>query len=205
MITLYGSPYTRSFRALWALEEAGLSYEYRKINIGSHEENGSQTSEYKAINSQGKVPTLVDGDLVITESAAIVNYIAALAPQKKLIPLDDAVLRAKYDDICFFVLSDLEQPLWTYSKHRFILPENLRLPVINETVKYEFAKSLAALQEHLGDNSFAINNQFSMADILIAHTLQWARSAKFKVPRTLSDYANLIYQRSACQRALLKA
>jgi glutathione S-transferase len=128
MITLYGSFPSRSFRALWALEEAELSYEYTKIKLGSQEDNGSQTVQYKKINHQGKVPTLVDDQLIITESAAILNYIAMLAPDKKLIPLNDVKLRAIYDEISFFVLADLEQALWTYGKHSFVLPRELWLP-----------------------------------------------------------------------------
>lgn len=205
MITLYGSSQSRSFRALWALEEAELAYEYTKIKIGSQESNGSRTVDYKRINSQGKVPTLVDYDLIITESAAILNYIATIAPNKKLIPLDDIRLRASYDEICFFVLADLEQPLWTYSKHRFVLPEELRLSEIQLTTEYEFHRSIDALQHYLNNKGFAINDHFTMADILITHTLNWAISAQFSVPDNLINYAQRMYQRPACQRALLKA
>jgi glutathione S-transferase len=205
MITLYGSSQSRSFRALWALEEAEIRYEYTKIRLGSQDENGSQTVQYKTINYQGKVPTLVDDQLIITESAAILNYIAMLVPDKNLIPLDDVKLRAGYDDISFFVLADLEQPLWTYGKHSFVLPKELRLPEIKKTVEYEFARSIDALQHYLENKDYAINNSFTMADILIAQTLQWARSAQFTVPDSLKSYAQRMYQRPACQRALLKA
>ncbi|MDO7597776.1 MAG: glutathione S-transferase family protein [Pseudomonadota bacterium] len=205
MITLYGSSQSRSFRTLWALEEAELSYEYTKIKIGSQDKNGSQTVQYKTINHQGKVPTLVDDELIITESAAILNYIAMLAPDKKLIPINDVKLRASYDDISFFVLADLEQPLWTYGKHSFVLPKELRLPEIKKTTEYEFARSIDALQHYLENKDYAINNRFTMADILIAHTLHWAGSAQFTVPDNLRNYAQRMYQRPACQQALLKA
>jgi len=205
MITLYGASLTRSFRALWALEEAGISYQYTKIKLGSSEENGSQTVQYKKINHQGKVPTLVHDQLIITESAAILNYTAMLAPDKKLIPLDDVNLRACYDEISYFVLADLEQPLWTYSKHQFILPAELRLPEIKKTTEYEFARAIDALQHYLDKKDFAINNHFTMADILIAQTLHWAESVQFTIPDNLTTYTHRMYQRPACQRALVKA
>ena len=205
MITLYGSSHSRSFRALWALEEAELSYKYTKIKLGSQDKNGSQTPQYKKINHQGKVPTLVDEQLIITESAAILNYIATISPDKNLIPSDDVNLRARYDEISFFILTDLEQPLWTYSKHSFVLPKELRLPQIKKTTEYEFARSIDALEYYLANKDFAINNLFTMADILIAHTLHWAEHAQFSVPDHLKNYTHRMYQRPACQRALLKA
>jgi len=205
MITLYGAKLTRSFRALWALEEAELPYHYVKIKLGSDQENGSQAVEYKRINPQGKVPTLVDDELVITESAAILNYIATRVPDKHLIPLGDINLRAHYDQMCFFVLAELEQASWTHSKHRFVLPKELRLPEIKLTAEYEFARSINALQYYLEDKEFAINNHFTMADILIAQTLHWAESVQFIVPDNLKNYTYRMYQRPACQQALHKA
>jgi len=77
---LYGSGQSRSFRCLWALEEAALDYEYIQVKFGSSDENGTQSDHYKNVNSQGKVPTLINEDLILTESAAIVNYIGTLAP-----------------------------------------------------------------------------------------------------------------------------
>ncbi len=114
-------------------------------------------------------------------------------------------MKARYDEISFFVLADLEQPLWTYGKHSFVLPEELRLPEIKKTTEYEFAKSIDALQHYLENKRFAINNHFTMADILIAHTLHWADRAQFTVPENLKNYTHEMYQRPACQRALLKA
>ena len=60
------------------------------------------SKKYRSLNSQGKIPTLVDNDLVITESAAILNYIAAKNPSSNLIPENDLVQRTLYDQICFF-------------------------------------------------------------------------------------------------------
>ncbi len=60
MSLLYGSGQPRSFRVLWALEEANMPYEYRKVKFGSEGINGTKSEEYRSFNSQGKVPTLVD-------------------------------------------------------------------------------------------------------------------------------------------------
>ena len=202
MITLYGSGQSRSFRALWAMEESGLPFEYSPVTIGQREEGGTQTDSYKQLNFQGKVPSLIDDELIVNESAAILNYIAACVPDKQLIPTDDIALRAYYDEICFFVLSDLEQPLWTYGKHSFVLPKEHRVKAVLETAHWEFDKSVTALNQYVADKEFVVGEQFTMADLLIAQTLQWAQRFDFSVPTELLNYKDNLYQRSACQKAL---
>lgn len=202
---LYGMGKSRSFRALWALEESKLDYEYVVVKFGSKEENGASSVDYRNLNSQGKVPTLVDDDLVVTECGAIMNYVANLSPDTNLIPADNARLRARYDEICFFVLSDLEQGLWTSGKHRFALPEALRVPEIKPTAIWEFNKAIKALQNLFDGNGFVVGDSFTMADILLAHTITWALTAKFEVPAEFVAYRERMYQRAACLSAITKA
>ena len=204
MTILYGQGQSRSFRALWALEEANISFEYREVEFGSEALNGTMSKEYRSLNFQGKVPTLVDNNLVITESAAILNYIAAINPSLNLIPENDLPLRARYDEICFFVLSDLEQPLWTNGKHRFALPKEQRITAILEVTHWEFNKSLQALRHYIEGKKYAVGEAFTMADILIAHTLNWADKFQFTVPGEFLTYRDNMYHRPACKKALLK-
>ncbi|WP_158527362.1 glutathione S-transferase family protein [Pelagibaculum spongiae] len=202
MITLYGSGQSRSFRALWALEEAAVEYQYQEVKIGSSDAGGTRHPEYLKINCQGKAPTLVDGALILTESAAMVNYIAALAPEKQLMPINNPAAKARYDDFCFFMMSDLEQPLWSKGKHKFVLPEEHRLDGMFETAKWEFKRSLAALDNFIQDQPFVLGEQFSCADILLAQTLNWAERFEFELPEKLLKYRDRMYQREACIKAL---
>jgi glutathione S-transferase len=203
MITLYGSGQSRSFRALWALEEAGVEYSYAAVSVGSQDENGTRTPEYLKMNSQGKVPTLVDDDLVLTESASIVNYIGNLVPQENFVP-QNAKEKALYDQVMFFVMSDLEQPLWTNGKHRFAIPEEHRIPGILPTTHWEFAKSLKALDALRGSNEYICSAHFTFADIMVTQTLNWAERFEYDVPATWKAYANKIQERTAFKRALEK-
>ncbi len=203
---IYGTKKSRSFRCVWAAEEAGIKYEYIEIALGSTESNGSQTDEYRTLNFQGKVPTLCDKQVTLTESAAIVNYIAKMSPEKGLIPEDHTPERAYYDQLAFFVLSDLEQPLWTNGKHRFAIPKEFRVTEVLPTTHWEFQKAQHALiqllSKHPGEH--ALGDQFTMTDILIGHTLNWAESFKFEVLPELLDYKNRLYKRPACLAALEK-
>ncbi|MGB0495073.1 MAG: glutathione S-transferase family protein [Kangiellaceae bacterium] len=206
---LYGMGKSRSFRALWALEESEIEYEYIAVEFGSRDKNGTLSDEYRMLNSQGKVPTLVDGDLVLTESGAMLNYIASSSKSKSLIPSNNPIARAKYDEVICFVLSDLEQGLWSSGKHRFALPEAQRVPEMLSTANWEFNKAIKALETKFdpskpGSPAFVLGDNFSMADILLAHTLSWAESFKFDVPESLLTYKNKMYYRPACKLAIEK-
>jgi len=205
LMKLYGMQQSRSFRALWALEESGLDYDYKAVSLfGDPADPGqAQNQNYLQFNHQGKVPTLVDDKLVLTESGAILNYIARCAPQARLVPNDsDPALMARHDEMCIFVLTELEQPLWSNGKHRFALPEDQRIPQMLETAKFEFAKAVKTLDHLLDDSDYAIGNQFSLADILLAQTFNWAMRFEFEVPQKYLDLRHRHYQRPAAQRAM---
>jgi len=206
-ISLYGTGSSRSFRCLWALHEAKLEHSFVAVNLGSGNGLDAKGTEYLERNPQGKVPTLIHSndreEFVLTESAAILNYINGLADQQ-FVP-QDLRLRAKYDELCFFVLAELEQPLWTTGKHMFALPEEQRVAGIFATTKFEFQKACGALRKLLSagalNSGYAVGDTFSFADILLAHTISWANNFKFDVDEELLAYKERMYARAACQNA----
>ena len=199
MIQLFNYPNTRGLRVTWMLEELEADYEFNLVPVGN---SGFASEEYIKINPAGKVPAIRDGDLVLTESAAIVTYLGDKFPAKKLVPPAGSATRAKYDQWCYFVLSELEQPLWTKGKHKFMLPRDKRVPAIIETAEWEFQKALKILSQGLDGHRFILGDTFSAADILIGQTLSWARTAKQPVElQNVADYADSILGREALQRA----
>ena len=201
---LYGMGQSRSIRALWALEEAGIPYEYQEVTLRTDatDAHSAKHPSYLELNTQGKVPTLVDNELVITESMAVLNYIARSAPESGLLPKASMAAYAKHDELVSFILLELEQPLWTRGKHLFALPEAHRVPAIFDTATFEFAKAIKCLEHLTAGGEFALGNQFSLVDILLAQTLNWALRFDFHVPDNLVAYKDHHYQRCAMQRAL---
>lgn len=201
---LYGFGQSRSFRALWALEEAGVEYEYipATLRTDPEEADSAKNPAYLSKNVQGKVPTLVDGDLVITECLAIMNYIARLAPESGLLPNASMAQYAKHDELVSFILTELEQPLWSKGKHMFGLPEELKIPQMFETAKFEFEKAVNALDHLLSESEYALGDGFSMVDLLLAHTFNWAVRFEFEVPQKYVDLRNRHYERPAAKRAM---
>lgn len=199
MLTLYGFPRSRSTRVLWMLEELGVDYRYCKVDLGAGE---GQQPAYLALNPAGKVPTLMDDNFVLTESVAILTYLGDRFPELGLIPPAGSHDRARYLQWACFVLSELEQPLWTIAKHRFALPKEHRVAGIFETAVWEFERAATVLRKGLGEKDFLVGENFSAADILAAHTLAWAEA--FKLPPTdpvLADYSRRQLGRPAWQRA----
>ena len=203
MIKLYGFGQSRSFRALWALEESGLAYEYVPVTLRTDgaEVDSAQHPNYLSLNVQGKVPSLEINGQIITESVAILNYIGREAPKSGLLPEMDTLSLARYDELAAFILAELEQPLWSKGKHVFALPEEQRIPQMFETAKFEFAKAVSALDHLLGDDDFAINNSFTLIDILLAQTFNWAIRFEYDVPEKYVRLRERHYARPAAKRA----
>ena len=196
---VYGCPGTRSVRALWALEEAGVEYAYVHVDLKSGE---ARRAPFLQINPGGKVPALVDGNLVLTESAAICMYVADKFPASQLLP-NDVAARASATQWCFFALTELEQPLWTLAKHTFALPEKYRVPAIMDTARWEFARAANVLATGLGEREFIVGERFTAADLLLTHTLNWARSRSIDLGHAmLNAYADRMQAREAFARAM---
>ena len=202
MITVFGFPQTRSRRITWMLEELGQDYEFRLVDFNKGE---PKSPEYLAINPAGKVPAMQDHDLLLTESAAIVTYLGDKFPEKRLVPKAGTAERGKFEQWCYFTLSELEQALWTMGKHRFALPEEQRVPAVLETASWEFQRALTLLEQGLGDQDYILGENFCAADILLGHTLIWGINFKQAVEqKNLQDYVQRLRDREALARAIAK-
>ena len=202
MIRVYGYPQTRSRRITWMLEELQQDYEFKLVDFKKGE---SRSPEYLAINPAGKVPALLDGELLLTESAAILTYLGDKFPEKGLVPAAGTRQRGLFNQWSYFALAELEQPLWTMGKHRFALPEERRVPAILDTAAWEFQRALALLEQGLGERPYILGEQMSGADILLAHTLIWALNFKQPVAAdNLQHYVERLRSREALARAIAR-
>ena len=104
-----------------------------------------------------------------------------------------------------FILTELDAPLWTIAKHRFVLPEERRVPAAIDTAGWEFSVAAKILETALGDNLYLVGNSLTVADILAGHTLLWAKSARLELGSALETYVNALEGRLAFVRAREKA
>ena len=192
MLKLYGTPPTRALRVSWLLNELGLEYEMVPVDLlgGEHREH-----DFLTLNPAAKVPVLVDGDLVITESAAIQLYLAEKNPEADYIPTT-VEGRAQMYRWIFFLVTEIEQPLWRIARHTFIYPENQRLPQDIDLARQEGIEMVAVLERHMKDREFLVGDRLSVADFTAAYTLDWANEEQMleNAPR-LKAYLESLYAR----------
>jgi glutathione S-transferase len=195
---LYGFGPTRSLRVLWALKELDIDFEFVPVNMlrGEHKH-----PDFLRINPTGKVPVLVDGDVVIPESAAIILYLADKYREKGLMP-EDLKARAQVYRWALFAVTELEQPLWRITRHTSIYPEEKRLPADIALAKEEFLSMAAVLDAHLDGRRFIVGENITVADCVTAYLIDLADELKLlgDFPR-LRAYLEKMYARpSAPQR-----
>jgi glutathione S-transferase len=199
---LWGVGTSRTLRAHWMLAELGLSYERRPITSRSGE---TLTPEYTALNPSQKIPTLQDGDLVLSESAAIVNYLAtAYGAVKKLCPPVSPRARARYDQWCFFVMMELDaNTLYVIRKHEDLHKIYGEAPNALQAARDGFARQARAAAQRLSSGGpYVLGDNFSGADILLTSCLCGAIRRHIELPDALHDYLKRITTRAAYQRAL---
>jgi glutathione S-transferase len=188
MIKLYGVPLSRAFRPLWALEEIGVEYENVPVNfIGD-----SKKPEYLAINPNGRIPALVDGELTLFESMAINLYLAkkydgGLQPKT----LEDEARAVQWS---FWGMTELEPHLLNLLRNRVMLPEDQRDAAEAEAGVEALQAPLRVLDGALAGRSFLLGDTFTIADLNVAAVLSWASF----VGLDLSGFANVKPWFDAC-------
>lgn len=202
MMKLYGFGPTRSLRALWGLRELGVDFEFIPVNLQAGEH---RRPEFLALNPAGKVPVLVDGDLVIPESAAIVLYLAEKYPEKELMPTK-LEQRAQVYRWVLFAMTELEQPLWRMAKHRFLYPEEKRLPQDIDLAREDFTAMAAVLERHMEGRRFIVGDRISVADCVTAYLMDWANEHHLLdgFPN-LTAYLQRMYERSTAPQRIAEA
>lgn len=196
MYRLYGSPRNRAGRVMWMLDELGADYEL--VPASPHD------PVVAALNPTGKVPVLVDDDLVVSDSTAILLHLAD--KHGALTFPANSPERSRLMSVVAFALDDVEQPLWTAAKHGFVLPEDLRaLDAILPALHHDWNKAMAALEKLLGDGPFVMGETFTVADVILGHLGVWGKNARFPAPpEAVAAYFARVQARPGWQ-AVIKA
>ena len=189
---LYWSPRTRSFTALWLMEETGQPYERVLTDLSA---GAQRKAEYLAINPMGKVPALRDGEATLAEAAAICAYVAERYPQAKLAPPVGDPLRAKYLYWLFFGPSCGEPAMMQIATKVEMNPMAAGWG--------DAQRVFDVLDATLAKGPWILGENFSAADIVIGSGLNFAvRLFKLVPSRASFDrYLDACAARPAFQRA----
>lgn len=189
--TVYGSPRSRAFRVIWMLEELGVPYTLNPV--------APQSPEIRAISPTGKLPAMTVGETAITDSSAILTFLAdghgaMTAPA-------GSVERARQDAWLYRILDELDAVVWAAARHSFVLPEGERVPEVKPSLKREFARNLKRIAAEIGERPFLMGDAMTVPDLVLTHCMGWSLMAKFDpLPAPLDAYHTRMRARPAYQR-----
>jgi glutathione S-transferase len=201
-LILWGAGTPRTLRAYWALHELGLAYETRPIASRSGE---TRMPEYKQLNPKEKIPALQDGDITVTESAAIVTYLCETYGQPLgLIPPVATPERAAYYEWSFFTMMELDAlSLYTLRRHGGLADQYGEAPNAVRAARESFAKQIQVADRKLAlQGPFILGSTFTGADILLTSCLIWADRYDLPLTETLMNYRRLTTAREAHRAAV---
>ena len=190
-IVLYHHPFSRAANVVWMLEEVGVPYELRFVDLltGKH-----KLPDILALNPMGKLPIVTDGAAVITESAAIGLYLADRYAAGRLAPHLDDPRRGTYLRWSFFPSAVIEPGLmakaagWAYKE--------------GQAGWGSHEAMIAAMQAALADREYLLGNEFSMADIIFGGTVRFMLMFKMLEPLpAFVAYAERLGARPALKKA----
>lgn len=168
MIKIYGILKSRAVRPVWTAEELGIPYELVPLHYAGHE---VKSAAYLALNPNGQVPTLVDGDLVLFESLAIDLYLAKQHRASGLWGADDHE-EARIFQWTLWAAAEAEPLARQWFRHTSFLPQESRIPALADAALESLRARFAVLDHTLRDADYLVGNRFTVADLNVAAVLQ---------------------------------
>lgn len=199
-ITLYTNKMSRGRIVRWMLEELGEPFDTQFVEYGQE----MKSAEYLAINPMGKVPALKHGEAVITETPAILTYLADTFSEKNLIPPQGSAARAAFFRWLFFTAGPLESA--TLNQFLGMSPPELSpwgKPSAGTLGYGTLALTLNTLENHLKQNTYVCGEQFTAADVYLASHLAFGIhvTKAYETCPVFDDYIKRAVSRPAKQRA----
>jgi glutathione S-transferase len=189
-IKLYHHPFSRAAGTVWVLEEVGQPYELEFVDLmkGAH-----KVADFTKTNPMGKLPTLVDGDAVVTEAAAIALYLADRYSAGKLAPKLDDPRRGTYLRWSFYAPSVIEPGCAAHASKWEFRPSSVGWGTWDEMIR-TIDGALA------GD--YVLGNEFSMADVIFGGTVRFMTMFKMlDASPAIAKYLERLSARPAFKRA----
>jgi glutathione S-transferase len=176
VLQLYGNPRSRAMRCLWMLEEMGEPYQLIEKTTRADD---LQSADYRRLNPNARIPTLVDGDLVLWESMAINLYLA----QKYEGPMHCAgpEVLGVATQWSFWAMLEMEALLLDLLTHRAVLPEFARDPSYAERDELLLERPLGVLNDTLAGREYLVSNGFTVADLNVAAILVWGKMGRLNM------------------------
>lgn len=203
MLTVHHLRQSQSERIVWACEELGLDYELKLYERRA--DNRLAPDDYKALHPMGIAPVITDGDLVLGESGAILEYIARVHGADRLIP---PVGDADYADHLFWFHFANGTFMTNMMMQLVVMLGQAHGPFVDGFVNDRVAKAWALAERRLDEARYFGGRGLTLADIMMGYPLTTARAMR---GTSIEQYPNIraylarIGERPAYQRAMAKA
>lgn len=184
---------SRADRVLWTLREFDYPYEVVRLDPFKGE---TSTEEFSRINPSKKVPVLVHGDNIMTESLAIMEYLNDISEGKKLIP-SDPEKAFNYRKVVHYGLTEIEPYLWIAEqasrlKALYSWPEGTYEGAITQV-----KENIKAVWPWIDASKYIVGNEFSMADIYFYQLVSWASKHGIEYSSGVKKYLKSLEERTA--------
>lgn len=195
---VYYAPNTRAVRTVWLMNELGLDYELERFTLG---EKAMRSPEYLAVNPNGRVPTLDDGEVRMSESTAIAQYLVARYGDGSLARAPDSPEFPAYLQWLHYAEGMIMPPINAYVVETILLPPDRRSETHADRALRLLNRTLGPVEARLEGREYLLGS-FSAADTVTGHAC--IMSEKFGVD--FSDKPNLrAYNERLLARPALQA
>lgn len=192
-LVLYTNPMSRGRIARWMMEEIGQPYRAEILGFDA----SMKSADYKALNPMGKVPTLVHGDTIVTECAAICAYMADAFPQAGLAPEPNSRLRGPYYRWMFFAAGPVEAAVSNKAFGMEVPPDRTR------AIGYgTYADAMDTLEYAVTRGEYLTGERFSAADVYVGSQVLWGlQFGTIEKRPAFAAYGTRLAARPAARRA----
>lgn len=198
MITVYGEG--RGFRVVWLLEEMGLPYRLRSVDLLA---DVSKDTEFMAVNPAGYIPALVDGAVTMVESIAIMEYLLARYDPSPLVPLPADADFPAYQQFLHLGEAGLMMPMYLARLSHVLAPERERNDWSARNAVEIFKSRLVLVTRQLTRSPYLAGDTFTAADISVGYTLIWTKRCKlFDFGKIELAYIERLIARDGYKRAM---
>ncbi|MFM5151108.1 glutathione S-transferase family protein [Aeromonas hydrophila] len=201
-LTLYLAPGTCAMAVRIALTEAGAPHRIKQLDLAAGEQ---RSPAYLAINPKGRVPALVTERGVLTETPALLLYVAQRFPDAGLAPLDDPFLLARMQEVNSFLASTVHVAHAHSRRAARWADDEQAIAAMQAKVPHNMREGFAEIERHYLAGPWVLGEQFSVADIYLFVVASWLKSDGIAIdefPRVAAHTARVL-ARPAVQQALI--
>lgn len=184
MYTLYWAPGTAAMAPQTVLEEAGQPYEMIRLDVAAREH---EQAAYRKLNPNGRIPTLVDGDFVIFETAAICQYLCDKHPEADLAPPAGTRERGRFYQWLTYMTNTVQAGLIDWWHPDFTFPEPAHQAAFKARAEEKLMRNFGVLDAGIGGNRWVTGDRHTVCDIYLAMLTRWTRF----MPRTAWHFPNV--------------